>query len=162
MDPARDDDLTAHSEYSSKITPGLIVLIDLDRFKEYTVMKGLNPYTPNDVTGELTRLVEDLAIKYRGVVVYGLDYARGTEEALVEIPFGCEDVDSIIKDLERLKNLINSYGVGVTIVVVHDYVSGMPAPNRRDAYHATPGRKRAVKILNGLKKRGGNILYVEC
>ncbi|QOR95171.1 hypothetical protein IMZ38_06435 [Thermosphaera chiliense] len=162
MDPTRDDDLTAHSEHFSKMTPGLIVLIDLDRFEEYTMEKGLNPYVPNSVTGELTRLVEDFAIKYRGVVVYGLDYGRGTEEALIEIPFGCEEVGSVVKDLENLKNRVNSYGVGVTIVVVYDYVSGKPASNRREAYHATPGRRRAVKILKDLKKKGGNILRVEC
>ncbi len=162
MDPARDDDLTAHSDDFSQLTPGLIVLIDLDRFEEYTIEKGLNPYVPNDVTGELTRLVEDLAIKHRGVVIYGLDHERGTEEALLEIPFGYEEVGSIVKDLEKLKNHINSHGVGVTIVVVYDYVSGQPASNRREAYHATPGRRRAVKILKDLKKKGGNILHVEC
>lgn len=163
MDPERDDDLTAHSDHSfSRMVPGIIILMDLDGFKEYTMSRGLDQYTPNLVTGELTRLVESFAIKYNGVIVYGLDYERGTEEALIEIPFGCEQVSRIIEDLRMIKEIINTMGVGITIVVIGDYVIARPARDRREAYFGTLGRKKAVRIIKRLKKKGGNTIYVEC
>jgi hypothetical protein len=66
--------------------------MDLDRFKEYARERGLSVYEPNIVTGSLSSLVEGFVRKFQAVVVYGLDWDRGTEEVVLEIP-GVEAVE---------------------------------------------------------------------
>lgn len=103
---------------------GIIIVLDLDRFEEYTIKYGLDQYKPNTITGMLTSLVENFIRKWRAVVVYGLDYERGTEETIIEIPYGFEQIDEIVKDLKAIKDEINKAGALITIVVVKDYVLG--------------------------------------
>ncbi len=141
---------------------GIIIVLDLDRFEEYTVEHGYDQYKPNIVTGTLTNLVKNLVYKYNGSVIYGLDEERGTEEAIIEIPyFPDEKIDELKKDLEKIKDEINKLGASISIVVVKDYVTGKPARSRREAYRGTPGRRKALRILRKVKRRGGNRIYVE-
>lgn len=135
---------------------GLIIVIDLDNFEEYMKQRGWNEYEPNIVTGTLTTLIEAFVNKWRGVVIYGLDHVRGTEEAVIEIPYGHEQLESIRNDLLNIKNEINKLGASISIIVVKDYVCGEPASTRREAYHGTPGRRRALRILRKIKRSGGN------
>lgn len=153
-----NEELDAQSDRS--LVPGLIIAVDLDRFGDYVESRGLDPYKPNIVTGELTRLVEEFAWKHSGVVVYGLSYERGTEEALIEIPYGHEKLDQVVRDLEEMKEVIEKHGVTLSGVVLADYVTGKPAKNRREAYYGTPGRRRAVKLLKSIKRRGGGKIIV--
>ncbi len=141
---------------------GIIVLLDLDSFEEYTVSHGFDEYKPNIVTGTLTQLIEEFITMYRGVVIYGLDKKRGTEEAIIELT-GLTDreIADMINDLEKIKNRMNQLGVGITIVVLRDYVLLKPARNRREAYRATPGRRRAVKLLKSAKRKGGNTIVIK-
>ncbi|ADI32228.1 hypothetical protein [Staphylothermus hellenicus] len=139
---------------------GIIIVLDLDRFEEYTIKYGLDQYKPNTITGMLTSLVENFIRKWRAVVVYGLDYERGTEETIIEIPYGFEQIDEIVKDLKAIKDEINKAGALITIVVVKDYVLGRKARNRKEAYHGTPGRRRAIRVLRKAKRAGGNKLVV--
>lgn len=141
---------------------GVIIVMDLDEFEEYTLIHGYDQYKPNIVTGTLTRLVEELSIKYRGVIIYGHDPARGTEEAVIEIPLISDSqINELLNDLERVKEEINRLGARITIVVVRAYVYPRPAKNRREAYSGTPGRKRALKLLRKAKRSGGNQIVVE-
>jgi GGDEF domain-containing protein len=150
-----------HSAHSDKpLVPGAIITIDLDRFGEYVEERGLDPYKPNTVTSELTRLVEEFARRFQGVVVYGLDYERGTEEAVIEIPYGAECLDQIISELEYIASRVRELGVTVTAVVATDYVTARPARDRREAYRGTPGRRRALRALREAKRRGGNRVVV--
>ena len=143
------------------LVPGLIIVLDIDNFEEYVNTRGLDPYKPNIVTSELTRLIENFVWKYKGVVVYGLSYERGTEEAIIEIPFGYENLENTIIDLEKIKKIIEEFGVTLSIVIVVDYVIARKAKNRRDAYKGTPGRIRALKALRRIKRRdGGKILLL--
>lgn len=153
-----NEELNAQSEHS--LVPGLVVVLDLDRFSEYVEQRGLDPYRPNLITGELTRLLEDFTWKHRGVVVYGLSRERGTEEAVIEIPYGHENVLQIVKDLEYIKDNIEKHGASLSVVVLFDYVTARPAKSRREAYYGTPGRARALKILRYVKRRGGGKLIV--
>ncbi|MCC6040952.1 MAG: hypothetical protein LM557_02120 [Desulfurococcaceae archaeon] len=153
-----NEELIAHSDFP--LVPGLIVIIDLDEFGEFVEKRGLDPYKPNIVTGELTRLVEEFTRRFQGVVVYGLDYERGTEEALIEIPYGVDYVDQVVSELERIAQRIREHGVTLTAVVVMDSVIGKPARSRREAYSGTPGRRRALKALREAKKKGGNRVVV--
>ncbi len=141
---------------------GIIIVMDLDEFEEYTLVHGYDQYKPNIVTGTLTRLVEELSTKYRGVIIYGHDPARGTEEAVIEIPLMSDgQIRELLNDLERVKQEINKLGARITIVVIRDYVYPRPARNRREAYSGTPGRKRALKLLRKAKRSGGNQIVVE-
>ncbi len=137
---------------------GLIIFMDLDKFEKYTKEHGFNEYKPNIITGTLTSLVEEFSRKWRACIIYGLDYERGTEEAIIEIPYGYENVEEIISDLSKIKETINRLGAKITIVVIKDYVLCKPARNRREAYHGTPGRRRATQLLRKYKRKGGNIL----
>lgn len=142
------------------LVEGIIIVLDLDRFEEYTVKHGLDQYRPNTVTGMLTSLVENFVRKWRAVVVYGLDYERGTEETILEIPYGYEQINEIVKDLKVIKDEVNKVGASITIVVIRDYVLGRKAKNRREAYHGTPGRRRAIRVLRKAKRAGGNKLVL--
>ena len=139
---------------------GLIIVLDLDKFEEFMEKRGWDPYKPNIVTGTLTNLVENFARKWNGVVIYGLDPIRGTEEAVIEIPYGHDHLDGIIDDLEKIKKEINRLGASISIVVLKDFVYPKPASNRREAYQGTPGRKRAWKMLRKIKRSGGNKILV--
>ena len=136
---------------------GTIVMLDLDNFSEIIAERGWSEYSPNPATSLLTRLVEEFVRKWQGVVVYGLDEERGTEEAVIEIPY--VEPEEVASDLERIKEEMNKLGVGITIVAVKGYVLAQPAP-QREAYTATPTRRRAHSLLRKLKRRGGNTVLV--
>lgn len=138
---------------------GTIVVLDLDRFGEMVEEKGLSEYKPNVVTGLLTQLVEKFVWKWSGVVVYGLDYERGTEEAVIEIPY--VEPSEVASDLEEIKKEVERAGASITIIAIKDYVIARPARDRREAYYGTPGRLRALKLLRKVKRRGGGRMIVE-
>ena len=139
-------------------TEGIIIVLDLDEFEEFTRQHGYDEYKPNIITGTLTELVNEFVIKWRACIIYGLDYERGTEEAVIEIVDDFENLEDIISDLYKIKNTINELGARITIIVIKDYVSCKPARNRREAYHGTPGRRRASQLLRKYKRKGGNTL----
>ncbi|MEM4488437.1 MAG: hypothetical protein QXK88_06550 [Desulfurococcaceae archaeon] len=149
----RNEERLAQSDLP--IVPGIIVVLDIDKFGDYIQSLGLDPYRPNTVSGELTALVEKFAWKYRGVVIYGLSPERGTEEAVIEIPYGHEELESILGDLNNIKTTIEKYRASISIAVVKDFVTAKPAKNRREAYYGTPGRARAIRALKAVKRRGG-------
>lgn len=153
-----NEELSAHSDFA--LVPGIVVIIDLDKLGEFVEKRGLDPYKPNIVTGELTQLVEEFARRFQGVVIYGLDYERGTEEALIEIPYGLDYIDLVTLELKRIAEKIREYGVTLTAVVAIDYVTGKPAKSRREAYSETPGRRRALRALREAKKKGGDRIVV--
>jgi len=137
---------------------GTVVVLDLDRFEETIEERGWSQYTPNPATGLLSHLVEQLARKWSAVIVYGLDWERGTEEAVLEIPL--VEPEELREDLERIKEEVNKLGVGITIVAVRGYVGLKPAKSRREAYTATPTRRLAIKLLRRAKRRGGNTIII--
>jgi len=142
-----------------KPTWGCIIVMDLDRFKEYVELKGLSVYEPNIVTGTLSALVEDLARRYQAVVVYGLDWSRGTEEAVLEVP-GVEAVE-LEGDLVRIAEEVLRLGSSITIVALTGYVSCAPARDRREAYSGHPLRSKARGVLESLKRRCGGVVYID-
>ena len=141
------------------LAPGCIVVMDLDDFKQVTERMGWHPYKPNIITGRLTVLVESLLTKHNGVSIYGLDYQRGTEEAVIEFPF--KDCSSIKEELEIIRKEVNDLGFSITIVCVNGIVLGKPSSSRKGAYHGSPWRRRASTLLRRAKRRGGNTIYCE-
>ncbi len=138
---------------------GSIVIMDLDRFKEYVRVRGLSVYEPNIVTGTLSNLVEGFVRKFQAVVIYGLDWSRGTEEVVVEIP-GVEAVE-LGEDLVRIAEEVHRLGSSITIVALTGYVSCVPARSRREAYSGSYLRSKAKGILESLKRRCGGVVYVD-
>jgi len=155
MDPSRDEE----PSLTLKLVKGTIVALDLDRFDEMVKEKGWNRYSPNTITGLLSNLVYDLSRKWSGTVVFGLDWRRGTEEAIIEIP--CVEPIELKDDLMRIWKEINNAGAKITIVAIKDYVIGKNARSRREAYYGTHGRSRAIRLLRKLKRAGGNKVYIE-
>ncbi len=146
--PGRDD----RPNLTLKAVEGTVIAMDLDRFGEYVRMHGLSSYSPNIVSGTLSHLVEWFIRKWSGVLVYGLDWERGTEEAIIEVPY--VDPSEVRADLRRIYEEIRSMGVGISIVAIRDYVLCRPAKSRREAYYGTVGRRRALKLLKMVKRRG--------
>ncbi len=136
---------------------GTVIMLDLDQFGEIVRERGWSEYSPNPATALLTRLVESFVRKWQGVVVYGLDEERGTEEAVIEIPF--VEPEELVEDLKRIKEEINRLGVGITIVAVRGYVVAQPS-SQREAYTLTPARRQAHSVLRKAKRRGGNTIIV--
>ncbi len=142
----------------AKLVPGVVVVMDLDRFEEFTREHGLDEYTPNFVTGELTRLVEELVMRRRGVVICGLDYERGTEEAVIEFPF--TSLSELVEDLQHVLDTIKSLGASITIVAVEGMVSCREARTKQEAFHGTPWRSMATRLLRDAKRKGGGRLVL--
>ena len=145
-------------ESGEKLVRGTVLVLDLDKFEETIEERGWSQYTPNPATGLLSHLIEQLARKWSAVIVYGLDWERGTEEAVLEIPL--VEPEELRGDLERVKEEINRLGVGITIVAVRGHVGLKPAKSRREAYTATPARRLATKLLRKAKRRGGNTIMI--
>ncbi len=142
---------------SYPLVEGTVVMMDLDRFSDVVAERGWSEYSPNPATALLTRLVEEFVRKWQGVIVYGLDEERGTEEAVIEIPL--VEPEELLEDLKRIKQEINKLGVGITIVAVRGYVLAQPAP-QREAYTLTPTRRQAHAFLKKLKRRGGDTVAI--
>lgn len=155
LDSARDED----SQLTLKIVEGTIVAIDLDNFSEVVRLRGWSSYKPNPATGLLMNLVSELVEKHMGFVIYGLDWVRGTEEALIEIPY--VEPREVVSDLKKIVLELKKLGVSASVVAIKDYVVCKEADSRRSAYNSTPGRRRAVRILRHLKRRGGGAIYID-
>ncbi len=157
---AGDNSLGEEPSLTQTATPalyGTIILIDIDNMEEIMKRRGWNQYSPNQATGLLSNLIEDLARKWQAVIVYGLDWTRGTEEAILEIP-GI-DPEDLTDDLIRIiDKLCYEAKVTATIVVVRGPVTGVTSASQRRAYEGY--RRRAKRILEKLKRKGGGLLYV--
>lgn len=138
-----------------KPVEGTIVIMDLDNFSEVIKERGWSEWRPNDATALLTELVRSFASKWGGAVIWGLDEERGTEEAVIEIPY--VEPEELKEDLENIRRRLAELGVSISIVAVKDYVFPKEEDRRR-AYWSTPGRRRAKKLLEKLKRSGGGLL----
>jgi len=154
MDPSRDEE----PSLTLKNVMGTIIVMDLDKFEEFVRLHGLDPYKPNVITSTLSHLVNDFALKWQGVIIYGLDWKRGTEEAIIEIPF--IHPNEVKEDLDKIYSTIKDLGASITIIAIYDYVSAKPARDRREAYYGTPSRARAIRLLRKFKRKGGDIVMV--
>ena len=136
---------------------GTIILIDIDDMEDVMRERGWNEYKPNDATGLLSNLVEDLVRRRHAVVVHGLDWKRGTEEALLELP--ATEPGEVENDLVEIARLMCSQaGVSVTIVAVEGPV-GLKPVSRKRVYMGVRGF--AKRLLEALKRRGGGVVYVD-
>ena len=142
---------------AGRAVQGTIIIIDIDKMEETVDERGWSRYRPNPATGRLTGLVERFASRWGARVLYGLDYDRGTEEAVMEIPL--VDPWEVERDLVEIAKSMEEEGVTVTIVAVSGPVGVDKPRDRREAYSGP--RRRVARILRSLKRRGGAVVYIE-
>ncbi len=142
----------------SKVVEGTVVILDLDKFKEVTKEKGFDEYKPNVITGTLTHLVENFVRKWNAYVLYGLDYFRGTEEAIIVVPM--TKPEEILDDLEKIRKEIEKLGATISIGVSYGIIINIKPKNRREAYRNITV-KNALKALREAKRKGGNRIVVK-
>jgi len=133
------------------LVEGCIVMLDIDCMGELVERLGLPEYKPNMATGFLSAAVAELASKHRGVVIYGLDVERGTEEAVLEFPFkSCQEISG---DLERIRAELYGMGFSLSAVCLDGLVVGKETPKREEAFRGTPWRRVAYRELMRAKRR---------
>jgi len=141
-----------------KLVEGTVIVLDLDKFKKVTKEKGFNEYKPNIITGTLTHLVENFVRKWNAYVLYGLDYSRGTEEAVIIIPM--TKPEEVLSDLEKIRREIEKLGASLSIGVSYGVLINIKARNRREAYENITV-KNALKALREAKRKGGNRIVIK-
>lgn len=141
----------------ARAVEGAMVILDLDRFGEEVERRGLSEYSPNVVTGTLTSLVESFVSKWSAMVLYGLDHARGTEEAVLVIPG--VDPWELKEDLIAIARAVERLGYSISIVAARvPVVAYKPLTVRR---LDEPHYKRVKRLLASAKRRGGGMVIIE-
>lgn len=139
------------------------VVLDLDHFGEITKKASWTQYKPNIVSGLLTELVTELLSKHHGTHLKGINYQRGTEEAVLF--FSSPDPQVLQEDLETLRKRIQllqgDLGFSVTISIgiafgpsLHMRISETSELTQIPLY------KSAYKALRKAKKQGGDRIIV--
>lgn len=142
---------------------GVVIALDLDDFGRCAEHMGWSEYTPNIITGFITEAVEELVSKHFGVVIWGLDRKRGTEEALLVFQL---DYEMIAEELQELVTKVKSMAEGIDAptslsigVAIGPLMRLKPETNNRKKTLAKdPTRVLAYKALREAKKRGGNTI----
>ena len=136
-----------------------LVMLDLDQFGKIIKEVGWSEYKPNQVTGLLSNLIANLLSKHHGTHIQGLDYERGTEEAILF--FSAPDLEELLDDLESLKLKIHLLGKELALPITISIgvsVGSPPVLRLHDSSDLTQMLlfKSARKALKTAKKRGGN------
>jgi len=142
----------------------VVVILDLDRFKKVVKEMGWPEYSPNPITGLLSELVDDLARKHHAMIIYGLDWKRGTEEAILAC--SSPNMDSLLNDLEAIRRKVEDAGketgsnATISIGVAQGPVLKVkPATSRKELFK-TPTERLAKRALQKAKRLGGNQIIV--
>lgn len=145
----------------------LVVLMDLDNFKEISTSQGWTKYSPNIITGNLTELVRKLIRNHFGTMVHGLNQEEGTEECM--IVFTAPNFNDLLNDLEELRSEIEKFGIksGTNATISIGVARGpvyntKPARSRKKEHlYNDPTRALAKKALNEAKKKNGNRIIIK-
>lgn len=131
----------------------VLVYLDLDNFKQTVKEKGWTSYTPNPITAELSEMVKEISEKHAASVLFGLDFERGTEEALL---FFSDIPPEILEhDLEAMRRRIEALGIehctGTTISI--GVATNIPEMNLRAIQRQDIKRHPVLKLsYNALRK----------
>lgn len=147
---------------------GLIILLDLDNFGQIMEDQAWTRYSPNDITGKMTDLIEDFVSQHFATILWGLNRKEGTEECMLLISIPFEESESVLRDLDDLRLIIENEGkktktgatlsIGIAAGTLIDY---KPAASRKKHHlYNTPLRRLAKRALEDAKKRGGNQLVI--
>lgn len=144
---------------------GIIVFLDLDNFETCVKRKNWSRYTPNPITRYITNRIKQFVREYRVLILWGLDEARGTEEAILFFQYEKDFVRELIEELRekvlelaKEKNAPTSLSAGLA--------SGrIPRVKKIDAHSKEEFKKDptiflAYRAMKKAKKKGGNRLIV--
>ena len=140
-----------------------IVILDLDQFGSKMKEMGWSEYKPNVITGSLSDLLTNLLSRQHGTHIRGIDYQRGTEEAVLF--FSAPNSKQLIKSLEQLIVQIEKLGRDLSqSITLSIGISFGPVPPIR--LHENSDLKplflykSAKKALKTAKTQGGNRMVV--
>ena len=140
-----------------------IVILDLDQFGSKMKALGWSEYKPNVITGSLTELVTSLLTRHHGTHIRGLDYQRGTEEAVLF--FSDPNSEQLLKALKHIMVEIEKLGRDLSqSTTLSIGISFGPVPPIR--LHQNSDLKQVFlykyskKALRTAKKQGGNRMLV--
>lgn len=143
---------------------GVVVILDLDHFKKIVRDMGWAEYSPNPITSLLSELVDNLVHKHHAMMIYGLDWKRGTEETV--LAFSSPDIDSLLEDLEVIRRKIKDAGketgsnATISIGVAHGPVLGVKQATSRRELFTTLTERLAKRALQRAKRQGGNRIVI--
>ena len=140
-----------------------IVILDLDQFGSKMKALGWSEYKPNVITGSLTELVTSLLTRHHGTHIRGLDYQRGTEEAVLF--FSDPNSEQLLKALKHIIVEIEKLGRDLSqSTTLSIGISFGPVPPIRLHQNSDLKQvflyKSAKKALRTAKKQGGNRMIV--
>ncbi len=140
-----------------------IVILDLDQFGSKMKALGWSEYKPNVITGSLTELVTSLLTRHHGTHIRGLDYQRGTEEAVLF--FSDPNSEQLLKALKHIMVEIEKLGRDLSqSTTLSIGISFGPVPPIRLHQNSDLKQvflyKSAKKALRTAKKQGGNRMIV--
>lgn len=166
MNPLRNDTYSAvwmQTPHGGAFVQQGVIILDLDHFGEITKKAGWPKYKPNVVTGLLTELVTKILSKHHGTHLRGINYQRGTEEAVLF--FSAPDPQKLLEDLETLRKKLYLLGgeLGLPVTISIGVAFG-PSFHMRISETSDltqiPLFKSAKKALRKAKKQGGNRIIV--
>jgi GGDEF domain-containing protein len=140
-----------------------LVYLDLDGFSQAVKAKGWATYTPNPITAELSGMVVEISETHATAILYGLDFKRGTEEALLFFSDIPEKVlEEELEDMrKRIESLGREFGTGTTISI--GVAANIPGGNlgavKRQDIKRHPILKLAYDALRKAKKRGNCVVW---
>jgi GGDEF domain-containing protein len=148
------------SKYTFSNT-GIIVFLDLDRFRECVKEKNWSEYAPNKFSGFLTNRLLEYTRKYQAVHLWGINKRRGTEEAILLFLQEKKQVKAIFEKLrKKICNMAKEIGVNTSLSV--GIAEGTIQNLKKIKSHAkkefmnNPTVYLAYKALKEAKKKGGN------
>jgi len=140
-----------------------LVYLDLDDFGQAVKTKGWGTYTPNPVTAGLSEIVVGISETHSAAILFGLDFARGTEEALLFFSDVPEEVlEERLEDTrKRIESLGKEFGTGTTISI--GVAANIPEMNlkavKRQDIKRHPILRLAYDALRKAKKKGNCVVW---
>jgi len=144
---------------------GTVVFLDLDNFETCIQRKNWSRYSPNPITRYLTKSIIHLVREYRALCLWGLDEARGTEEAILFFQYNKEFIRKLLEELRKEilalakeQNAPTSLSVGLASGRI-PRVKKIEAHSKRE-FKKDPAILLAYRAMKKAKKKGGNRLIV--
>jgi GGDEF domain-containing protein len=155
--------MAEHSPIKKISHYGTFVFLDLDRFHNCIDMKGWSEYKPNPISGFLTEELEKYVRKYRGLIIWGLDKHRGTEEAILFFYQNSKIIYELFENIrQEIKRLAEKLDAPTSLSI--GMVRG-PAPSikrikshNKKEFKKDPHILMAYRALKKAKKNGGNCI----
>jgi GGDEF domain-containing protein len=142
---------------------GTFVFLDLDRFRNCIEKKGWSEFKPNSISGFLTEELEKYVRKYRGLVIWGLNKQRGTEEAILFFHQKSKIIYELFENIRRkIKRLAEKLDAPTSLSIgmvrgAAPLIKQIKSHNKKE-FKKDPNILMAYRALKKAKKNGGNCI----